>query len=66
MDESIKLLRKKKREINQEISRVQAVKTPNPDYKTEFEAGIKADVSEMNERIKKLNMSIHILKEFNT
>ena len=66
MDYGIEILTAKKREINQQIHQVQSVKTPNPDYKIEFEAGIKADVAEMNDKVKQLNRSINILKEFNT
>lgn len=66
MNYAIDILTEKKLEINKEIDRVQRIKTPNPDYKKEFDEGKSQDVQIMNDKVKQLNRSLNILKEFNT
>jgi len=66
MNYAIDILTKKRREINREINRVLQIKTPNPEYKTEFDEGKSQDVQIMNDKVKQLNRSLNILKEFNT
>lgn len=66
MDYAIKILTAKKREINQEIDRVVKIKKSNPNFKEEFEEGKQADLKLMNDKLKQINRSLNVLKEFNT